>query len=166
MSNEQDYHCYFDEQGCVVCPERPELSPVPAYIERQPVLGWNSGANSIDARDGDFRVKFDMPLFSVGVMLGIKTSRQKQTLPTLIEHGWYFQSVASTSVAQVVENGQMKTAVQTHTDGDQYEIRRVNGRVYYVKNDTIIYASNMPSSGPKVVNCCLYASNDSAPSGA
>jgi hypothetical protein len=139
---------------------------VPAYIERQPVLGWNSGANSIDMRDGDFRVKFDMPLGTVGIMLGLKSSRQKQTLPTLIEHGWYFQSVASTSVVQIVESGKTKTEVEPRNESDQFEIRRVNGTVYYVKNDTIIYTSQVHSDGPKVVNCCIYASNDSAPSGA
>lgn len=159
--------CYYDDAGCLVCPEQAAQTYVPAHVERRAVLGWNAGANSIDVVDGDLHVTTDMPLGLIGTIIGLKGERAKQTIPSLIEHGWYFQKVGSADLVQPIERGvPVSSLITGRTATTLFEIRRVNGRITYWKDGAQVYASTRPSSGPKLVNCCLYASGDSAPSGA
>ena len=159
--------CYYDATGCLVCPEQPAQAYVPARIEQRAVLGWNAGANSIDVVDGDLHVVTDMPMGVIGTIIGLKGTRAKPTIPSLIEHGWYFQKVGSADLVQPIERGvPVNGVITSRTENTLFEIRRVNGRVTYWKDGVLVYASTVPSSGAKLVNCCLYASGDNAPSGA
>lgn len=158
--------CYYDAAGCLVCPEQSAQAYVPARIEHQPVLGWNAGANSVDVHDGDLHVVFDQPLDVVGVVIGLKTSRARVTVPSLIEHGWYFQKSAGVNLCQPIEQGKVLGGPITgRLANDTFEIRRVNGQVTYLRNGAFVALSPTRSSGPKLVNACLYASGDMAPSG-
>jgi hypothetical protein len=155
--------CYYDAQGCLICPEQDASPYVPAVIRQVPVLGWNAGANSITQLAGDLHCVFSMPLGTTAVVIGLKSTRQRQTLPDLIENGWYFQSLAGTDMAQVVERGQVKTALSERVLNDTFEIRRSGGNVSYLKNGNVVYRSAVPSDGTMVVNTCMYASGDAVP---
>ena len=154
------YAPYFDTSGCLVTPARPAIAYQPARIEQRAVTGWNAGANSIDQLDGDLHVVFAMPMGVAGVVLGLKGSRRKQTVPELIEHGFYFQSLGGTNLVQIIERGVAKSTNAARAANDTFEIRRVGGAVTYLKNNVRIYSSSQPSRGPLVVNTCLYASGD------
>jgi hypothetical protein len=155
------YDRYYDAAGCLVTPERPGIDPVPAVTERRVVIGWNAGANSMTELDGDLHTVFTLPAGTAGVVLGLRSERQRQTVPELVEHGLYFQSAGINDMVQVIEQGVVKTDPVSRGLADTFEIRRVLGRVTYWQNDRLLHESSARSTGAKVVNACLYASGDS-----
>lgn len=155
---------YIDANGCIISPEVPAVAPVPAYVRTTPVLGWNAGANSIDQLDGDVFTKFTVPAGVTGLYMGLKGARAKPTLPSLITHALYFERGVQDQF-RVVEGGVTKTALVARGADDWFEIRRVAGAVTYWRNRALVYTSATPSSGPVLVNACLYASGDEAPGG-
>lgn len=158
------YDCYYDPNGCLVCPERPAQPYVPTTVEQENLLGWNAGANSIDTVDGSLHAVFGMPLRVVGVVIGLKGARTRQTVPSLIEHGFYFQQAGTLDVFQVIEMGTTRTVPMDRADGDIFEIRRMSGSVRYLYNNDVLYVSTLASFGSKIVNACLYSSYDTVPS--
>jgi hypothetical protein len=152
--------CYYDSDGCLVCPEQKAQAYVPAHIDHRAVVGWNAGANSITTLDGNLHTVFNAPSDITGLIVGLKGVRSRQTLPDGIEHGWYFQALAGAHMARVIERSVGKTSAASYTASDVFEVRRVNGKVTYLKNGVAVYTSTSVSSGAKVVNCCLYASGD------
>lgn len=154
------YDPYYDENGCLVTPEQPAVTYVPARIERRPIIGWNAGANSITQLNGDMHTVFSMPLGTAGVVVGFRGGRTRQTVPDLIEHGLYFQSAGGYDMVQIVERGAPKTELVERGADDTFEIRRTYGRVTYWQDATLLYTSVAKSTGVKVVNACLYASGD------
>ena len=159
--------CYYDADGCLVCPEQDAQPYIPSRIERRPVLAWNAGANSITTRDGGMRVKFTQPLGVIGAIIGFKSGRTHQTVPGLVEHGWYFQNVGGVDLVQPIESGKvLGMPIAGRTADTLFEIRRVDGVVRYVMDGVVVRVSDVNSVGYKVVNCCLFASGDSASGGA
>ncbi|MES2347024.1 MAG: hypothetical protein V4641_05570 [Pseudomonadota bacterium] len=159
--------CYYDESGCVVCPAQNAQPFIPDRTELRAILGWNAGANSITMLDGGLHAVFDMPLGEIGVIIGLKGSRMKPAVPSLIEHGWFFQKVGSVDLVQPIEQGvPIGAPISGRTGTTVFEVRRVKGQITYRMDGTLVYTSSRPSVGAKVVNCCLYASGDSAPGGA
>lgn len=150
---------YIDGDGCIVWPACPAIAHVPAQIVQQAVLGWNAGANSITELTGDLHTVFTMPIVA-GVVIGLRSGRARNTMPELIEHGFYFNSVAGTGLVHVVERGLAATGTIIRGASDTFEIRRVGGRVTYRRNGALLYTSAALSTGAKVVNACLYASGD------
>lgn len=159
------YDCYYDAQGCLVCPEVPPIESVAAHYVTQAVIGWNAGANSIDQLDDDLHMTFGQPLGVSGLVIGLKGTRLKNTLPALVENGFYFQSVAAFDVWQIIENGALLTDQIPRSESDTYEIRRVASVVTYYVNGHLVHTSVSPSYGVKLVNCCLYTSGDTAEGG-
>lgn len=158
--------CYYDDAGCLVCPEQEAQAYVPARVERQAVLGWNAGANSIADHDDDLHMVTDMPMGVLGAIIGLKASRAKQTVPSLIEHGWYFQVAGGVDVAQPIESGvPVGSPITGRTASTLFEVRRVGTQITYLMDGSVVHTSLVPSNGDRVVNCCLYASGDGAPSG-
>lgn len=152
--------CYFDTDDCLVCPEQQLRTGSPSRFDARPVIGWNAGANSISRLDGAVHVVIPMSRGTAGAVIGLKGERTRNTLPVLIEHGWYFASIGAACVAQVMERGSTKTVASAYAENDLFEIRRQGGNVRYFKNGVPAYTSSVPSSGSKVVNACLYASGD------
>lgn len=155
--------CYFDGAGCLVCPEEPARAYVPARIDHRAVVGWDAGGNTITVVDGNLHAVLPagtVPTGLAGAVIGLKSERSRQTVPDLIEHGWFFQSLAGHDMAQVVERGSQKTAPAVRASTDVFELRRQKGQVTYWKNNTLVYTSMAQSSGVKLLNCCLYASGD------
>ena len=159
-------NCYYDSEGCLVCPEQQGSPYVPARIEHQVVFGWNAGANSITMLDGDMRAVLDMPLGVLGVIIGLKGGRKQQTVPALVEHGWYFQRKGGLDLVQPIERGVVIGAPITGRSAvTTFEIRRAGEKVTYHMGGALMHTSETASVGTKVVNACLYASGDGAPSG-
>lgn len=155
--------CYYDAAGCLVCPEQPEVAASPGYFTERPIVGWNAGANSVAQLDGDFHLVTDIPAV-VGVVMGLKTSRARQTQTSLIEHGYAFGGGATAPLYKVVERGADKTMFTARSLSALFEIRRVAGVVYYYVDSALVYTSTERSYGPKIVNVCLYSSGDEVPS--
>lgn len=157
--------CYVDANGCVVCPEQEPEPGTPSRYEQRAVIGWNAGSNTVASVDGDLHLVLPMDDGLAGGVVGLKGSRERNTLPVLIEHGWYFTSVGGAGVAQVMERGIPKTIATGYTAADRFEVRRQSGHVSYFKNATKVYTSADQSDGAKIVNACLYASGDQVGTG-
>lgn len=157
---------YIDSAGCMVTPACPGQPYIPATVTQQPVLGWNAGANSVAVLDGDLHAVFAMPAGTVGAVVGLKAGRARPTVPDLVTHGLFFQSLAGVDMVQVVESGAPQGAAAMRNATDTFELRRVAGVVTYWQNGTLLRTSMRPSAGVVLVNACLYASGDEVPSGA
>lgn len=158
--DDSQYDPFYDSNGCLIRPERPGIVGVPAHIDNRIILGWTGGANSGTELDSSMHVLFPMQAGVLGVVVGFRSERLRDTVPELVEHGLYFQSAAGHDMVQVIECGVIKTALVARQDSDIFEIRRVNGVVTYWIGTTRIYRSTIKSMGVKLVNACLYASGD------
>lgn len=168
--------CYVDNDGCLVCPELPAVDGVPARLERGPNLGWNAGANSVDAFGGDLSTSddvsltFTMPSPVVGVVLGLKSSRERVGSPAAITHGWYFFTQAGHAIAWPMEHGApVGDPLTDYFDDAQFEVRRVLSHVEYrvtmgEQMDALHYRSTRSSHGFACAGVCLYAAGDAVPS--
>lgn len=159
--------CYYDAAGCLICPEQQAQEYIPSRLEQRAVLGWTAGANSIIELDGGLRALFTQPLGVIGIVLGLKGGRQQQTIPSQIAHGWYFQKVSGLNIAQPIERGAVVgTPFVDRADDTVFEIRRAaSGVVTYAVDGLKVWTSITRSVGPRVLNCCLFASGDTASSG-
>jgi len=148
------------ETGCTDCPFIPEVPEVPAHIDVTALIGWNAGANSITILGGDVHTIMAVPPPAGGVVIGLKGERTRNTIPELVEHGLWFQSLAGRLFISVVEFGTKMTPNFEITEGQSFEIRRRRGVVSYRRGTVEVYRSARPSSGAKMVNACLYMSGD------
>lgn len=142
------------------CTECPAIEAIPPTVTEHPVIGWNAGANSIDLLDGDVHTVFDIPTPCAGIVLGFKQSRAFQTRPELIQHGFWFTPIGGRLFGYVTEMGARKTPAVARNHTDTFEIRRRGGVVSYFVNDVLLYTSLARSTGPVLVNACLYATGD------
>lgn len=117
--------------------------------------GWNAGAVSRSIIDGDVTVRFQVPTSVTGVILGLN-SDSTDAGHLEIDHGVYFTH----GQARWVENGTFAPTSARHTSSDTFSILRVQGVVYYQKNDVTFYISAVPSSGPVFVDASLYYGSD------
>jgi hypothetical protein len=152
--------CYLDANGCTVCPEIPAVPAVPTTVTRRSIVGWNAGANTVKELDGDLQAVIPLPPRMSAVVIGLKHGRRAQTTPDLVEHGFFFQSLNGADRYQVIERGVTRTSSLARAADDVFVIRRVNGQVRYLVNGTEVYHSAVKSSGPVLLNCCLYTSGD------
>jgi hypothetical protein len=155
---------YTNSQGCVVTPACAGSAYQPGYTVNQPIFDWNAGADSITELTGDAHTVFQMPTPVSGVIIGFKTSRLSTTVPSLITHGFYFFNSVGTPYAQIVESGQVIGSAFSYTSADNFEVRRASGQVTYWHNSALIYTSSALSIDAIIVNTCLFASGDQAPS--
>lgn len=153
--------CVVDTNQCVDCPEIPSTPGRPGSVVVEPRLAWDSGANSVVARDGDWAVFSIQPSLDCGgVVIGTRSAREAQNDPTRVEHALYFRSVNGDAFVSVLEGGEQMNSPAARDADDIYEIRRISNTVLYLKNGRTIYTSLTPSLGTKVVTACMYASGD------
>lgn len=155
--------CTYDAAGCLVCPEIPAQPAQPAQVITDPLLGWNAGANSITVLDGDLRVADTLDALPTGIVIGLKASRAGPTAPELITHGLYLYAAAGKCFVEVRESGLRVGTPQALAIGDTFEIRREAGRVSYWLAGVHWMHSARRSTGPVLVNACLYSAGDSLP---
>jgi hypothetical protein len=155
--------CYFDANGCYVCPELAAVTAAPAITTTDPQLGWNAGGNTVAQRSGDLHVVEAFAVAPVGIVFGLKTARQLPTEIALIAHGLYVHSVAGNAFVAVYELGRQKGGTVAYVLGTSLEIRRVGSTVTYWNDGVLLAQSPARVLGPVVVNACFYAAGDTAP---
>lgn len=156
-------NCYFDANGCYVCPELAAVTATPATTTTDPQLGWNAGANSVTQLAGDVHVVEAFDVAPVGIVFGLKADRPLPTEIALIAHGLYVHSVAGHAFVAVYEAGRQIGDAVSYVLGTPLEIRRVGTSVTYWNNGAPLAQSPARVLGAVIVNACLYAAGDTAP---
>lgn len=159
-------NCAIDINGCLACPEIPAVPAVPPSTSTRPIVGWDSGANSIGAQDGDAALDFTMVAGVSGAVVGFKGTRTSQTNPSLITHGWYFATIGGHDSAQPMESGVLRGVARAHSAADVFTIARSGSKIVYLVNGNAVLFSTVASTGTILVNACLYTSGDTIGAGA
>lgn len=154
------YDCYVDASGCTVCPERPASPGTPSQMIVSANAGWNAGANSIIALDGDVHMGDTLTTVPSDAYVGFKQARDGQTAPFRLQYAFRFYGAGSNALVEIWEGQQQRTATASFPLGGAFEIRRVQGVVSYYINGVEVYQSAQPSVGPVLVNACLYTAGD------
>lgn len=155
------YDCYLDASGCTVCPECPGVAAVPTQIITSANAGWNAGANSITALDGDVHMGDVLSAAPSDAYVGFKQTRDGQVAPYRLQYAFRFYALGNTPIMEVWEGSTRCTQPSVFPLGGSFEIRRVDGTVSYYVNGAPVYESAQPSFGALVVNACLYSAGDS-----
>lgn len=156
------YQCQTVKNVAAYVPAQPYIPPsaaVDAVAPRTDIdfnLGWNSGARSIVAIEGDCRIKFKAFASSIGVVAGLSGSNPDAGY-TSIQYGWYM----SNGVARIIENGVTKKYVGVFLHSDNFTVERIFGEVRYLHNDVPVYTSLTPSAGVLFMDVSMYAGDDS-----
>lgn len=152
---------------CTTIPAEPAVEYAPPRYLPEPSYGWDSGANSTAEVDGDLHATFDMRAVT-GVVVGLfnagdrgeRTSDDRER----IRHGLNFHRTGAGSPRfAIFERGAQVTPPAPYSAGDAFTIRRVGTRIEYLHKSTRVFASRTESSGPQIVGCCIYASEDVVP---
>jgi hypothetical protein len=122
--------------------------------------GWNAGARSKKVCDGDFQLQFSLAASTAGACIGLNNSDTDASFRE-IKHAFMFQRNAGQGNVFVYESGVRKAILGTFVNADRFTIRRNGSVITYLKNDTILYTSAVPSIGPMFVDTSLYAAGDS-----
>ena len=147
---------------CYIYPDCPAIAAVAPHREVRADIGWNAGANSIDALSTNLQTVFTMP-DETGIVIGLRGEREHQTIPDFIEHGLYFRSLLGVNLVSVMESGAEQTMAAPRGLDDIFEIRRVGTRVTYWQNHSLLRISTVRSNNTKVVTACMYTSGDNIP---
>lgn len=153
--------CYYDTQGCTVCPAIPAQPGAPARIDSTPIAGWDAGATSVKA----------MPLYgyysfklrrSHGVVTGLSTraKRASSVESSTISHGVYAFQIDGSPVFCIVENGAVVHGPVPYTPDDLFFVYRLGSLVEFRSTDELIFASDKPLFGPAVAAASMYMSGD------
>lgn len=142
-------------------PGRPAVPAKPAVYGRDLRIGWDAGANSVDAFDGDCRTVFAVQQQSAIACGLAPASRLNNGDWTTIAHGFYFDRSSSGQAQwRIVESGASKTPPRPAAISDQFKIERINGQVSYYVNDILMQTSNNFSTGTVIVASALYQGGD------
>ncbi|MBS0227090.1 MAG: hypothetical protein JSS23_00155 [Proteobacteria bacterium] len=143
--------------GAPAIPAQPEVDSID-YRE-----GWNAGATSIDALDGDVHTVFSVDIHAAAIV-GFCASRPDVTDYTQITHGFYFDRdpMIGARRCAIMESGGVVGAWFACAVDDVFEIRRqtADGTVTYNVNATDIYTSARPLFGVIQVGTSLYMAGD------
>lgn len=150
---------------CTVIPAQQYRAGSPARIDRNSVLSWNAGANSIAEVEGDARLAFSGVGAVVGAVLGITDTRDAPEDVNRITHGFFF-GVDSRGLPsyQLFEAGQILTEREGYTPATAFRLERAGGVVRYYVDDELIYTSTAPNEANTIyAACAVYASGDTLP---
>lgn len=140
----------------------PAVPHVPARVDVNPIIGWNAGANSVVAHDGDCEAKWTMGTV-VGAYIGLTDERDEVPGVDRLTHALYFYQRTGHPCYRVVESGQARSTEFAYAPGDEFAIRRVREVVSYWRNDEKLQDSLTASIGEVSVGCSLYVSGDAVP---
>lgn len=120
-------------------------------------LGWNAGARSIAAIDGNFMASFDFATSPVGVLCGLGSEQATIGAFNDIEHAFY----ADDSRLRIYEAGALVyTSSLTPRDAPHLSIVRYGETVQYLINGASVYTSGKSSRGQKILLAALYCAGD------
>lgn len=124
-------------------------------------VGWNAGAMSAEAFDGDVRTRFSCHIKAAGAV-GFQSADGGDIADlSRLTHAFYFDTGPQGLRAQPMERGRLVgAAVPYQADTTHFEIRREGGGVRYLVDGVVIHVSTVPSGGPVAVGCSLYRADD------
>lgn len=155
--------CYFDDDGCYVCPAEPAQPAIPYSRTVDPLLGWNAGADSVTTLAGDVHVTWSVDDLPAGIALGLKSTRLLPAELALLDHGLFVFPVAGEAFVQVIENGRQIGTPQAYVLTTTLEVRRVGSVMTYWNNGVLLASTKAHTAGALIVNACLYSAGDSVP---
>lgn len=112
---------------------------------------WNSGASSVATFSGNGGVDFTVPQIDKDVMCGLVTSDASQDSSSIN----YGILLTTNNIIGVYESGASRGIFGNYFIGDRFRVERVGTTVYYKRNGTTFYTSNVPSSGVVFVHGIL-----------
>jgi len=145
--------------GCFVCPALPAVASTPQQIIYSPVNGWGGGGNSEAVLDGDLHVVFQVTCLGA-VCVGLRSVEDKNYVPVAVDYALLIQFTAGVLTFVVLESGRAQGSPTNCAAGDTWEIRRVNGAVTYLRNNSVVHTSTVSSEAPLLATACLYTSGD------
>ena len=142
-------------------PEQPYVAPTPgvagtaAQLISDYNLGWTGGARSVRSLAGDGRISWKVGSAATGVVVGFNDA-DLTTEYAECEHAIY----CARGIYRVYESGAMRPATGGYAAGDVFTIRRRQGVVTYWKNASLIYTSEVRSTGTVFMDASLYTGGD------
>lgn len=116
---------------------------------------FDAGARTVAefSSDGFFTFSVEQ---ATGIVCGLNTLDGGAS-ETEILYGFYLES----GRVRIVERGIFKTAFVSYTPVTSvFRVERINGRVRYYKDGTLLYTSSVLSTGTVFLDCSLYAAGD------
>lgn len=138
-------------------PAKPAIAPEPGVPDQtltEYYEGWNAGAYSAKSKEGNFEARFKVFSGSRAVVVGLNPGPQGVT-PNM-PHALAF----SAGKVSVQESSATKSALRPWVQGDEFAIRRSNGKVSYLHNGRTFYTSALASSGAVHLDAALYYAQD------
>lgn len=144
-------------------PAQDATPEVPAVVDVDQRLGWNAGADSDTAIDGDVRVVFEPSIAGAGAV-GFFNARSEVGDPATLTHAFYFDNDPTTGRKRfaVIEFGRRTSGFASYTAGTSFEIRRegVYGQVVYKYDGNLVETSAAPLYDAVRVGTALYRAGD------
>ncbi len=118
-------------------------------------LGWNAGAVGVAVQGGNCILSLQVSPTSIGVVAGLNNGNEGAGY-TEIDYGIYFTH----GRAVVYELGVPKSSPVTFVTGDVFRVQRLGVLVRYLKNDMVLYTSDVTSYGLLFADASLYSGGD------
>lgn len=138
-------------------------TPGQKYIPSSPAgvgynLGWNSGARSLVAIEGDGKATFQAGASNVGAVCGLNGYEAPLNYTgSSILFGWYL----ARGTAKVIEGGQVKTGTHAYNNSTVFKIKRAGGAITYWLDDVLVHTSTtVTSTEPLWLQAALYSGDD------
>lgn len=138
-------------------------TPGQKYIPSSPAgvgynLGWNSGARSLNAIEGDGQATFHAGASNVGAICGLNGFESPLNYTGVtIRFGWYL----ARGTAKVIEGGQVKTGTYPYDNTTVFKIKRAGGVVTYWVDDALVHTTTSGNSTePLWLQAALYSGDD------
>lgn len=152
------------ETNCVSYPAIPGVPAVPPKIVREDIVGWNSGAVSVDLVTGTADLQFALEAVNIGAVIGL-TTRDEVIAPGQLFAGFYFSKDRyGNPQFQFIEGGKTKgDPIECEVD-DTFRITLVDGVLRYYHDDEKVRTGKTDVSGIIRAGAGLYKSGDALPS--
>ena len=136
---------------------QPSTTSSVAVITKDPNLGWNSSARSIDTILGDGTASFTAKIDETGAIVGLNELYDSMgsdyfeiSFAIYLKDGYY----------KISEQGNFKTAFLPYIATDSFSISRIGSSIYYAKNNVVFYKSLSSSTEELLLDTSLYAGGD------
>lgn len=136
---------------------QPSSTTSTAVVTKDPNLGWNSSARSVDSLLGEGTVSFTAKVDEVGAVVGLNevhdslgTDYFEISFSIYLKNGYY----------KVSEQGIFKTSFLPYILTDTFSISRSGSSIYYAKNNVVFYKSLTTTIDELLLDVSLYAGGD------
>jgi len=123
-----------------------------AGLDKLDVTGWNAGASSIEALEGDGYVRFVATEVNTHRMLGLSHGDDHASYSD-IDFAWYPYAGGGT---EIYEQGSNRGNFGAYFTDDVFRVEVMNGQVRYAHNGVLQYISGLTPTFPLLVDTALY----------